>query len=923
MSTPTHQAPAASVVVALQTRDNSAMAETLAAIAAQVYATVRTVIIGKGAKARSAAADHGLDWAPSLAGLLDSVDGGVTHIWVLRAGALPRPDALQALVVDSERAGAGVAGSKILDGENEELLVSVGVATDVFDVPYLGLDEGEMDAGQYDVVRDVAAVDGASLLVRRDLAKGLRGFDQLLAPQAAAIDLSQRARLRTVRVVVVPSSEVPFRDTGWTAPQWREEAGRIRSMVKSYSLLTLVWALPLAFLVGLIEAIAAPLVGRWTAFAWVRSWLWNLLHLPSTVVGRWRARRGDTIGDAELFRYQLRGSAKLRRLAEDVNERLADRLAPEDVENIAGLGKELRRPSFVAGAFALVFVVLSTRTVWSNGFPAVGYSLPLPPSGPDALAAYAGGWNPGGFGSAEQLPPLIGFAGALQSVLFDSPGFTSAVLILGAFLAGVWGVTRLLRTWAIGPLAGIVGGVALMAGPAARAIAQDTGVGTLLALGALPWALRIALVSWPRRWRERIGRLAAAALVTATAGLLAPPVLIVPGAALVIWALLNLTVRSAWRAAAVAVGGGLLALPVLLPWLDAVDLDAFLSDGSAFWEPGVVLAGAFGVCFLATVVAVPSQLGRVAAWGGLLVAAGAVTARSSDFGAGREVEHLGLAGVSLGVAVVVGVALEGVRRVVEITGWRRLLMGLGATAAGVIAVSALLVVAPGRAGLPSDQLAANISFTAVAEGTAPSDSRILVIGPPETLPGDSRTVRGAGYRVVSAPMPAMWEAWLADEQVVDFALEADLESMIDGEVFRGGEILAPYGIRWVIALGPTPLEDVFGAQLDLIPLGTIEGAAFAVEEGPAVRAVASFGAVWERTPAGYDGPAGIGRVTLAEAANSGWGPDGRFDGWATSVSGAQGEARYEPDPRRRSQATAAGVIIGLYVLVAWAGRRRR
>ena len=119
-----------------------------------------------------------------------------------------RPDALEALVYESERVDAAIAGSKLIAIEDTTKLLSVGVATDVFDTPYRGLDDGEIDAGQYDVVRDVAAVDVASMLIRRDIARGIGGLDPLLPPGAASIDVCQRARIVGGRVVVVPSSEV-------------------------------------------------------------------------------------------------------------------------------------------------------------------------------------------------------------------------------------------------------------------------------------------------------------------------------------------------------------------------------------------------------------------------------------------------------------------------------------------------------------------------------------------------------------------------------------------------------------------------------------------------------------------------------------------------------------------------------------------
>jgi hypothetical protein len=285
------------------------------------------------------------------------------------------------------------------------------------------------------------------------------------------------------------------------------------------------------------------------------------------------------------------------------------------------------------------------------------------------------------------------------------------------------------------------------------------------------------------------------------------------------------------------------------------------------------------------------------------------------------VKHLGLAVVAVGTAVVVGIATEGVRRVVEITGWRRMSIGVAATAAAVVVASALLVVVPGRAGLPSAELTERIGFIAVGEGD-PAASRILLIGPAEVLPGESRLVRGAGYRVVSAPVPEMWEAWLPEMADIDFALQDDLEAMIDGSTFRAGEALAPYGIRWVISLGETPLEDVFGSQLDLLPLGSREGVAFTIEGEPPVRAVADDGMAWTRTSSGYEGEPGPGRVLLAETSDTRWAPDGQAAGPGTSVSAVDGEARFGPIDARRTQAKLAGGVLLLLLALSWVGRRR-
>ena len=260
------------VVTAIAVNDPEAVPKTLGAVRSQVYEAARAVLIGGGSDVRKMADAEGVGWYASLSALLAAVAGDVTHVWVVRAGAIPRPDALQALVLESERNGAAIAGSKLLRADDPERLISVGLATDVFDAPYVGLDPDEIDFGQYDVVRDVAAVPGASVLIRKDLARGVDGPDPAMAPIPSAVDLCQRARLRGARVIVVPSSEVLIDPERTRDKAWREEAGRIRSLLKVYSWLTLLWVLPFSFVIGLIGAIVAPFLGRWTLFSWLGGW---------------------------------------------------------------------------------------------------------------------------------------------------------------------------------------------------------------------------------------------------------------------------------------------------------------------------------------------------------------------------------------------------------------------------------------------------------------------------------------------------------------------------------------------------------------------------------------------------------------------------------------------------------------------------
>lgn len=915
MSSRAEQSPPASVVAAVSvgSEGTADLAETLDAVRSQVYGVRRVVIVGSE-KVRRDADRANTELMPSMADVLESLAPDVTHIWAVHVGAMPRPDALSALVLEAERTDAGVAGSKLLSRDAPEELISVGLATDVFDVPYTGLEADERDAGQYDVVRDVAAVNGASMLVRKDLARGIGGSDPKMAPLAASIDFSQRARLRGARVVVVPSSEVLYPAERRRGSRWHEDAGQIRAMSKAYSVLTLAWAVPLSFLSGLAEAILAPFAGHWTFFDWIRAWLWNLFRFPSTFSGRRQARTGRVTDDAELFRYQVRGSAKLRTVSSEIASRLRSRMGSDSEFSIADLGRDLRQPAFVTAAIAVLFVILATRQIWSSGLPVVRYSLPIPTSGWDTLAAYAGGWNPAELGSSEPLRPFLAVVGSLQTVFFDRSGLTSTVLVAGAFALGIWGMNRFMRLLGIEVIAAVTAGAVLMAGPATHAIADDTGLPTLVALGVIPWVLHRCLSGWPETRPAQVGRVLSVGWLTALVSLLSPIAALAPVLLVVVWALLHPKQVAAWRSAAVAAVGLVLALPVLLPWIAAADLSGYVADGDAFWDPNTLITLIVAIAAIATIVAAPVRLATLAGWGAIVAAGGAVLARAGDLGLGREVEHLGLVFVAVGTAGIVGATLDGLRRVKEIVGWRRAVIATGSVAAVFFAATTLLVVAPGRAGLPGDELTSRIGFTALAEGD-PSASRILLVGPPEAMPGDARSVRGAAYRVVSAPLPDLTEAWIPAFGSADRALAASLGSMIDGETFRAGEALEPFGIRWVISLGATPLESVFEGQLDLVPLGASRGIALTPEVTRPVRAGAvEEGVAWARRSYGYEGAPSQVRVYVAESAHQRWGENWTQSNWANEVSGASGRVEFRAFENRRFQAYVAGVLLlGMFI----------
>jgi hypothetical protein len=206
-------------------------------------------------------------------------------------------------------------------------------------------------------------------------------------------------------------------------------------------------------------------------------------------------------GDPDLFRFQRRGSVKLTELAQSIAETLRTRLPGDDRLSVESIGNDVRQPAFIVGVVAVILVLLSARNIWSDGLPAVGFTLPFPTDGWDALAAYAGGWNPAGLGSPDPLRPILGIAGLAKIATFHSATLAEYLLTAGSMLAGLWGMTRMLRTWSIAAAPALIAGLVYIAGPTAQGIAGNTHVGTIIALGVLPWAIRLCLA--PRETGHR------------------------------------------------------------------------------------------------------------------------------------------------------------------------------------------------------------------------------------------------------------------------------------------------------------------------------------------------------------------------------------------------------------------------------------
>lgn len=855
------------------------------------------------------------DDLPSGVGLIQTLeeaivgtDSEVDYLWILHSDARPRPDALAALVAELGRNDASLGGSKLLFAGTRDELESIGSATDVFGDPFSGLDEGEIDLQQYDVVREVAFVSSVSMLVRRDLAQGLRGLDELLEPVAAGLDFSQRVRLAGGRVITVPSSEVYHQARcEEQGSGWREEAGRLRAMLKAYRPITLLWVIPFDIMVSVIDSLVNLLLFRWrVGVRHLASWLWNIAHLPSTMALRRRFRLVRATGDEELFRFQARGSVRLREVGSEITD-LVLSVFDDDQALARGTRRVWSSPGIWGALLAAGIVLAASWSIPFVGVPNTGFSFPF--EAPTVAAdRFFAGWNDSGLGSADAVHPAVGLTGLLSFLWFGAEGAARTIVTLVFAVMAVLGMGRLAGRLGFRGPGRYLSGLVILAGPGT---ALAVGSGSWLALGAaglLPWAVRSVVLHTDdqgKSWMTHVGwALVWTTLLTAVSPLLG----VVPLASAVLWRLVGGS-RSSILLGLATLPAGILAAGFIYDdqgWLFDVErrLGLIVPD----WWPVLI-----------AVAAVPMMLvdGRTRRLGffGAVVGLGGLLLVRLPFG-GPGVEEAALILASFGSGIVVSAAFD--RLSIEP---RRLLASIAATA--ILLVSAVSLL-DGRLGLPAGDVNDRYAFASTLADTGGAQ-RILVVSSDRSLvPGEVRPGPGVWYRLLDGAGSTLDEVWLPDRQEGDDQLDGALDLIAGGGELRPGLLLSEFSIGWVVVEGESsPLDTILDSQLDLIPTPLATGAR--VFENPAALPLAAVGEniVWQKEGAGFAGLARPDRAAIRVNYSHGWGPEAEKSSWFTTVSAEDGEARFNAGGYLRwAPYLAAGLFVLALFLVVFARLRR-
>jgi GT2 family glycosyltransferase len=792
------------------------------------------------------------------------------YLLLLHDDAVLAPEAIARMVEAAERIdGVGIVGPKILDWEEPRLLREIGMSSDRFGYPYSPLEDGEIDQGQYDRVREVLFVSSCAMLVSKE-AWGRIGLpDERIDSAHEDLDFCWRARIAGFRVLMTPAAEARHRGASGrgdrhgsrqgTRGRYERERGSLVSILKNYRLVSLLWILPLHAIQGLARLAVFTASRRFgDAYQVVAAWGWNVINLPGTLARRFRAQRGRKVSDREVRRYMAPAGERLRRWAALARQALIPPRAEPELGDEEGemalrvpvrvqLGRlALAHPAGAAWLLAGVLAAISYRNLFGTSLLEGGALARFPAAPTDFFRELGSGLRHTGLGGTQAASPAVGILGVASVIAFGSPALLQKLLLLG--LPAVAGVTcyRAVRAATQRGAPAVVAALCYSLSAVLLWSVSEGRIPALVFLAGLPWLatkLREAFDSTvptrPLRWVAGAG-LGLAVLASFFPGAL------LAGALVAVWAAAVAPGRPARaRGLVLSVGAlataALLALPVTIGVIasngglmaDRVGAPSFfsilrLSFGRG---PGAWVVAAFLPVGAALSLVFVRSGARLARWAVLAAVSSVYLAWLGGAGylpavLSNPIAFVGLAAFCCSMLVGLGLSslATGVER--QAFGLQQvggaavvLVLGLGLLAqAGDVANAGWMVGGAER--LP-------LAYPLVGHPGA-AGYRVLWLGPWSSgaLPPPAGTPKrrvpagdaSIAYSVTGPGGEEITDVGRPSAGVGYEALDRSLTDILAGQTRHGGALLSTFGIRFVVArsgsLTPQAVRRLH-SQLDL------------------------------------------------------------------------------------------------------------
>jgi GT2 family glycosyltransferase len=376
------------------------------------------------------------------------------YLLVVHDDTALEPDTVERLVETvAGIEGTGIAGPKVVDWDDPRILREVGRSTDRFGHPFTSLQDGEFDHGQYDRVIEVLFVSSCAMLVAREVWQRIGDPDDRLTSQYEDLDFCWRARMAGYRVLMTPLARVRHGAAGGRGehPPVRRHGERyfgerasVASMLKNYSLLTLLWILPLYSVFGLARLLVMTLSRRFEdAWELLSAWGWNFRHLFGTIRRRRRAQSVRTVRDKQIRRFMESASLRVPRWMDEASQILQEQQLLDEDTSEGESRVRVHAASLVRSHPVLVGSVLAAivgyaaldRVLRAHGLSG-GVLAPFP-SASAFFTELVSAVRTTHLGGAESASPALGGLGALSWVLFRNASLAQRVLLVALpFVAG-------------------------------------------------------------------------------------------------------------------------------------------------------------------------------------------------------------------------------------------------------------------------------------------------------------------------------------------------------------------------------------------------------------------------------------------------------------------------------------------------------
>ena len=758
------------------------------------------------------------------------VDGEGGFFCLLHDDVALEPEAIERLIEETYRSNAGLVGPKLVEWDDPTILQSVGLNVDrIGEVePLIG--DNEKDQEQHDSVRDVFALSSACLLIRSDLFRELGGFNRQIDFFGEELDLCWRAHLSGARVLIVPAAKARHRNgidsratnVERTSAQARN---RVRTVVTLSGGLQLPFVMLQMLVASVVQVVAGIFGGGFTAaLASLRASLAVIIDLPYVLRRRSEVRPLRLVAASEIHDLQVSGSARFSSFVRRRSRRIQQAsLAQKDRKDA------VKHQRFVTNVFIAIiaFVLLGSRSFVLHGVSRIGEFLPMRAvsESPRALVtSFVSGWTQGGFGSAGSNSSgyvLMALAGAIS---FGRTGALQTALIIGTVFVGAFGMWKV-PTGYFSLRARAIGMAMYVAVPLPYVALSKGRLSDLLVYAALPWVLRLFVrAELGLRGAKQTQLLATAVLFAAVVLAFVPTFLAIVVWVAIAWIIGGFIAQANLRQA-IAVGRIVVALVVgalvlNAPWVsqfaNAQWMDHFIGNQAASVQRvgftqlarfdggllrfGVIALGLYIPVFVSVVVTrsntfiwATRSLSLVVLTGMLIVAidANVVNIAAPSFG---QLSAIVACGLALGAGALASFVFDD-----ELTlayRWWKPVVACAVVASFVGALPAVSM-AVGGSWNQSKTAIADL-YTQMQDNPPEGDYNVVYVGRSEVLPVSSLRVSDeVAFAVADDGELTMRDRWVKPNDLSS-NVESALHAIIWRETVRGGRLLAPLAVRYVV-----------------------------------------------------------------------------------------------------------------------------